>query len=230
MTPNNETLIHFNGVSKHFKIRSGFRMKKLEVLKDIDLKVKRGQFFGLIGKNGGGKSTLLRLIMGALQPNSGAISVKGIPLKLIPGMGFDPNLTGTENARLNGVFNGKTLVEMKALVPAILEFAELKDFADMKLKHYSNGMRSRLAFSSAIHAEPDILIMDEFFGAGGDKDFKKKAELEFEDFLSKNKTIIHVSHNMSTIKKYCDEVMVLDKGKVTFLGQPGDAVDYYQNQ
>lgn len=229
MTPNNETLIHLSGVSKHFKIRSGFRLKKLEVLQGIDLQVKRGQFFGIIGKNGGGKSTLLRLIMGALQPNSGAISVKGIPLKLIPGMGFDPNLTGAENARLNGVFNGKTLEEMKELVPAILEFAELKEFTDMKLKHYSNGMRSRLAFSSAIHAEPDILIMDEFFGAGGDNDFKTKAEAAFEKFLNRNKTIIHVSHNMATIKKYCDEVMVLDKGKRTYLGEPDDAVSFYQN-
>jgi ABC-type polysaccharide/polyol phosphate transport system ATPase subunit len=167
--------------------------------------------------------------MKAIKPNSGTVAVTGSIIKLIPGMGFNPNLTARENVKLNSVLMGKSIKEANAIMDEIIEFAELTEAQNDKLKSYSNGMRARLAFSSAIHVRPDVLIMDEFFGGGGDERFKQKASRAFDDILLNGKTIIHTSHNLQTIESYCDQVMVLDKGSQVFCGDPKEAVSHYRN-
>jgi len=206
------------------------RQKGYEVqiaLEDVSFRVYKGEFFGIIGRNGSGKSTLLKLLAGIYTPTSGAVHTVG---KLIPfielGVGFSPELTGRENVYLNGALLGFNRREMNAMYQDIVDFAEIEKFMDQKLKNYSSGMQIRLAFSIAIRAQGDILLLDEVL-AVGDAAFQKKCFDYFDELKEAKKTVILVTHDMSNIVKFCDRALVIDKSKVLALTTPKDAAKLY---
>lgn len=220
---------------KHSSIKSlvisGFKgrrtYEKQQVLKDISFEIRKGEFFGIVGRNGSGKSTLLKLMAGIYSPNSGGIKVDG---KLVPfielGVGFNPELTGRENVYLNSSLLGFSREEVDGIYDEIVEFAELRRFMDQKLKNYSSGMQVRLAFSIAIQAKGDILLLDEVL-AVGDEAFQKKCNNYFEELKNQNKTVILVTHNMDAVKRYCSRAMLLENGKVKKIGSPTSVANQY---
>ena len=202
--------------------------KEQHVLRDISFEVEKGDFFGIVGRNGSGKSTLLKLISGIYVPDEGNITVNG---KLVPfielGVGFNPELTGRENVYLNGALLGFTREEIDGMYDDIVEFAELEDFMDQKLKNYSSGMQVRLAFSVAIKAQGDILVLDEVL-AVGDEAFQRKCD----DFFTKikkdpTKTVILVTHDMNSVKKYCNKAILIKDGEIIVNGNKDDVADRY---
>lgn len=204
----------------------GFR--KLSVLRDISFDVHQGEFFGIVGRNGGGKSTLLKLISQIYYPETGNISVTG---KLVPfielGVGFNPELTGRENVYLNGALLGFTPEQVDAMYDDIVDFAELQDFMDQKLKNYSSGMQVRLAFSVAIKAQGDILVLDEVL-AVGDESFQRKCSDFFTEIKKDpTKTVILVTHDMNSVKKYCTRAMMIADGEVEAVGDPETVSQQY---
>ena len=202
--------------------------EKQQVLNDISFEIKKGEFFGIIGRNGSGKSTLLKILSGIYAPSGGSVKING---KLTPfielGVGFNPELTGRENVFLNGALLGFSRKEMHAMYEDIVEFAELEKFMDQKLKNYSSGMQVRLAFSIAIRAESDVLILDEVL-AVGDENFQKKCLKVFSDLKSSNKTIILVSHSVGDIERFCDRVLVVDKSESLGIFKAREATAIYQ--
>lgn len=205
--------------------------KKFETqhaLHDISFDVHKGEFFGIVGRNGSGKSTLLKIIAGIYQANSGSVQVNG---RLVPfielGVGFNPQLTGRENVYLNGALLGFSEKEVDAKYDSIVDFAELERFMDQKLKNYSSGMQVRLAFSVAtILAESDILLIDEVL-AVGDADFQRKCFGYFKKLKKENKTVIFVSHDMSSVREYCDRAVLIDNSIIKHKGRAEDiATDY----
>lgn len=204
----------------------GYRMQ--HVLKDISFDVHRGEFFGIVGRNGGGKSTLLKIISQIYYPNTGSVEVKG---KLVPfielGVGFNPELTGRENVYLNGALLGFTRAQIDEMYDDIVEFAELEDFMDQKLKNYSSGMQVRLAFSVAIKAQGDILVLDEVL-AVGDEAFQRKCDAFFSDIRKDStKTVILVTHDMNAVKRYCTRAMMISDGEVCAIGNTETVADKY---
>ncbi len=202
--------------------------RKIEALKNINIEIKKGEIFGIIGKNGSGKSTLLK-IMGEVYPpdKGGIVDIHGSFQRLALGTGFDPELTAHENIYLNASLFGITFKKIGKVFYDIIDFAELHDFVNTKVKYFSSGMISRLAFSIAVHVEADIFFIDEFFGGVGDIGFKKKSEDVFKNSVLKNRTIIYVSHELETIKEYCDRVLLLDKGKAVMIGSPDEVLEAY---
>jgi ABC-2 type transport system ATP-binding protein len=215
-----------SAVVNFYKRKRSF--EKQEVLKDISFEIKKGEFFGIVGRNGSGKSTLLKLLAGIYTPDSGQIHING---KLTPfielGVGFSPELTGRENVFLNGALLGFSRKEMEKMYDEIVEFAELERFMDQKLKNYSSGMQVRLAFSIAIQAKTDILVLDEVL-AVGDAAFQKKCNKVFTDFKKNGKTVVLVSHDMESVKKFCDKVAVINAGKIQGVYSPSEAATNYQ--
>lgn len=211
------TLINFR--------RRGF--EKQHALDDISFEVKKGEFFGIVGRNGSGKSTLLKLLAGIYTPDSGRIQVNG---KLTPfielGVGFNPELSGRDNVFLNGALLGFSRREMAAMYDEIVAFAELERFMDQKLKNYSSGMQVRLAFSIAIRANTDILVLDEVL-AVGDANFQKKCFEYFGQLKKDKKTVILVSHDMDSVKSFSDRALLLDNSKVVMVGDPDKVSDRY---
>jgi ABC-2 type transport system ATP-binding protein len=203
-----------------FKKRS---FEKQEVLKDVSFDIKNGEFFGIVGRNGSGKSTLLKLLAGIYSPDKGTIGING---KLTPfielGVGFNPELTGRENVFLNGALLGFSRKEMLVMYDEIVEFAEIEKFMDQKLKNYSSGMQVRLAFSIAIRAKSDILLIDEVL-AVGDSAFQRKCYEVFNELRKNKRTIVFVTHDMSAVERFCDKVAVVDKGKLLGVYKPKDA-------
>lgn len=193
----------------------------LHALRDINLEVKRGEFFGIVGRNGSGKSTLLKIIGGIYQPTKGKVQVNGMLTPFIElGIGFSPNLTGRENVFLNGAILGLSRKEIKKLYPKIVEFAELEKFMDQKLKNYSSGMQVRLAFSIAMQAHNDILLIDEVL-AVGDANFQRKCFQVFNDIKNEGKkTVIFVTHDMGAVQKFCDRAMMIQDSRVVEIGEP----------
>ena len=205
------------------------KKRKIQALEPISFDVKKGETFGIIGRNGSGKSTLLNLILGLYPHNQGgSIVVNGKMIKLALGMGFDKQLSGKENIYINGSILGLTFKKIDALFPEIVKFSGLENFMDTKVKFYSKGMKSRLMFAMAVHAESDIFLFDEFFGGVGDELFKQKSEEMFQNAF-KSKTIILVSHNLATIRDYCDRVLLLDKGKCIAMGSTEEILNEYHN-
>lgn len=196
-------------------------------LRDISFDIKRGEFFGIVGRNGSGKSTLLKMIAGIYQPSKGTVRVNG---KLVPfielGVGFNPELTGRENVFLNGALLGFSEKEVKAMYNDIVDFAELKDFMDQKLKNYSSGMQVRLAFSVATRAKADILLVDEVL-AVGDADFQRKCFDYFRKLKKENMTVIFVTHNMDAVREYCDRALLIDDSKIIFEGTAQSVASQY---
>lgn len=211
-----------------FKGRRGYEIQK--VLNGINFTVKKGEFFGIVGRNGSGKSTLLKLLANIYVPNQGSITINGSLTPFIElGVGFNPELTGKENVYLNGALLGFSKEEMRAMYDDIVSFAELERFMDQKLKNYSSGMQVRLAFSIAIRANSDILILDEVL-AVGDEAFQKKCIAVFERYKKQKKTIILVTHDMAVVERFCDRAVFLANGKVVNIGKPRHIAALYSNE
>jgi len=201
--------------------------KKQQVLNGVSFEVNKGDFFGIIGRNGSGKSTLLKTLAGVYSPTTGGVTLNGSLTPFIElGVGFNPELSGRDNVFLNGALLGFSRKEMRVMYDDIVDFAELEPFMDQKLKNYSSGMQVRLAFSIAIRAKSDILLIDEVL-AVGDVNFQKKCMKVFEDLKREGRTIVFVSHAMGSVRDFCNKVLVLDKGKILYEGDPEKAIDTY---
>lgn len=198
------------------------------VLDNVSFEVEEGDFFGIVGRNGSGKSTLLKIISKIYDPEKGKVTVDG---KLVPfielGVGFNPELTGRENVYMNGALLGFSREEVEAMYNDIVAFAELHDFMDQKLKNYSSGMQVRLAFSIAIKAKGDILILDEVL-AVGDEAFQRKCFDYFAQLKRDNKTVILVTHSMEQVQRFCNKAMLIDKGHQVEVGTPLEISQIYK--
>lgn len=238
-----KTVVKVEELTKTFKIptesSSGLKQKIINTmkgkkgyreftpLKDISFEVKEGDFFGIVGRNGSGKSTLLKSIANIYNPTSGAAHVTG---RLVPfielGVGFNPELTGRENVYLNGALLGFSHAQMEAMYDDIVSFAEIGDFMEEKLKNYSSGMQVRLAFSIAIKAEGDILLLDEVL-AVGDEAFQKKCFDYFEQLREEKRTVILVTHDMGSVKRFCTKAILIENGRIKMSGTPDDIANQY---
>lgn len=239
----NDTVLKVQNVSKSFRLpteqANGVKQafinwtkgvkgyKEQRVLKGINLEVKKGDFFGIVGRNGSGKSTLLKIISQIYTPEKGTVEVKG---KLVPfielGVGFNPELTGRENVYMNGALLGFSKEEISEMYDDIVEFSELENFMDQKLKNYSSGMQVRLAFSVAIKAQGDILVLDEVL-AVGDAAFQRKCDNFFSEVKKdKTKTVILVTHSMDSVQRYCNKAVMIEDGKIV-ADNKDDAVNRY---
>ncbi|MBR5939413.1 ABC transporter ATP-binding protein [Candidatus Saccharibacteria bacterium] len=201
--------------------------KEQKVLKGLNFEIKKGDFIGIVGRNGSGKSTLLKILAGIYYPQKGEITINGSLVPFIElGVGFNPELTGRENVYMNGALLGFSNEEMDKMYDDIWEFAELKDFQDQKLKNYSSGMQVRLAFSIAIRAKGDILLLDEVL-AVGDAAFQQKCADYFKSLKDKNQTVILVTHSMDNVRKFCTRAILIDDGKIVKEGDPSKIADAY---
>ena len=198
-----------------------------QALRGITFGVEAGEFLGIIGPNGSGKSTLLKILAGIYAGDSGRVEVRG---KLSPfielGVGFNDELTGADNVRINGTLLGLTLREIDAKFDSIVAFAGLERFIDQKLKNYSSGMRVRLAYAIAIQVEFSILLLDEVL-AVGDRDFQDRCFETLADIRAEGKTIVFVSHDLSAVREHCDRVMLLVDGRIEEIGDPDSVLNRY---
>lgn len=240
----NDTAIKVDNLVKTFKIpveaHSGIKQKIINQLKGrkgyrdftplkgVSFEIKKGEFFGIVGRNGSGKSTLLKSIAGIYNPNSGGVTVDGMLVPFIElGVGFNPELTGRENVYLNGALLGFGRKEMEAMYGEIVDFAELHDFMEEKLKNYSSGMQVRLAFSIAIRAKGDILLLDEVL-AVGDEAFQRKCYEYFGKLKRERKTVVLVTHSMSNIEQFCDKALLIDEGSIKKIGSNMEVAQAYR--
>ncbi|MCX6339733.1 MAG: ABC transporter ATP-binding protein [Candidatus Aureabacteria bacterium] len=237
--------IETNGVGKKFFLKHGGRhtikaaavglLRRLKTredfwaLKDISFDVEAGTTVGIIGANGAGKSTLLGILARTMRPTEGTVTVRGRVSSLLElGAGFHPDLTGAENIYLNGSILGLSRSEIRAKFDEIVRFAELEQFIDTPVKHYSSGMYVRLGFAVAVEVNPDILLIDEVM-AVGDEAFKRKCLGRIAQFKREGKTLLVVSHDLDTITEVSDTVLLLDAGKIVNVGEPGQVVDQYKS-
>jgi ABC-type polysaccharide/polyol phosphate transport system ATPase subunit len=201
--------------------------RELHALDGISFEVRQGEFFGIVGRNGSGKSTLLKLLASIYRADSGRIQIAGRLAPFIElGVGFNQELTARENVILNGVMMGLTPKEVRERQDSVIDFAELHDFADLKIKNYSSGMLVRLAFSVMLEADADVLLIDEVL-AVGDAAFQQKCADAFHQMKTEGKTIILVTHDMSAAEAYCHRAMLLADGEIQFLGSPAEAGHEY---
>jgi ABC-2 type transport system ATP-binding protein len=197
-------------------------VRELHALDGVSFEVRQGEFFGIVGRNGSGKSTLLKLLASIYRADAGTIRMAGRLAPFIElGVGFNMDLTARENVVLNGVMMGLTPQQTRARLDAVIEFAELGEFVDLKLKNYSSGMLVRLAFSAMLQADADVLLIDEVL-AVGDAAFQQKCADAFHEMKAAGKTIILVTHEMSTVETYCHRAMLIDSGRVRHIGDPGE--------
>jgi ABC-type polysaccharide/polyol phosphate transport system ATPase subunit len=197
--------------------------RELLALRDVSFEVHRGEFFGIVGRNGSGKSTLLKILSSIYRADAGRIAMAGRPAPFIElGVGFNPELTARENVVLNGVMMGLSQREARRGLDAVLDFAELEEFVDLKLKNYSSGMLVRLAFSVMLQAHSEILLIDEVL-AVGDASFQQKCRDVFREMREGGRTIVLVTHDMAAVQENCHRAMLLEEGKVTFLGDGEEA-------
>ena len=222
----------FDKNSDRLKDALGFSKKQLYkehyALHHLSFDVYKGETVGIIGTNGAGKSTILKIITGVLNPTEGELEINGrISALLELGAGFNPEYNGIENVYLNGTMLGFTKEEIDERLPKILEFADIGDFVYQPVKTYSSGMFVRLAFAVAINIDPEILIVDEALSVG-DVFFQAKCYQKFEDFKRDGKTILFVSHDLGSISRYCDRVILLNKGEKQSEGKPKDMINLYK--
>lgn len=242
----NEKIIVKN-ISKNFdfekKQNSGFlakllfwkdkTSKKINAINDVSFKAMSKENVGIIGKNGSGKSTLLRILAKVYSPDSGEVEAKGKVIFLSGlGHGLKSKLTMKDNIFLVGSILGLSQKSIKDKLDEIVEFSGLEEFVDMKLYKFSSGMVTRLNFSIGVHClehhNPDILLLDEVFSAGGDIEFKEKVTKKMQEFLSKGTTIIMASHDLVTAEKHCDKIIWLDKGSIKKQGKPSEVLEEYK--
>lgn len=199
-------------------VKGKLNYRKHEVLKGINIQVKRGDSLALLGRNGAGKSTLLRILAGILEPTKGTVRTRGniVPLLQL-GAGFDQDATGRENVFLNGAMMGFSKKEMMKKYDSIVEFSELKEFMDVPLKNYSSGMRSRLGFAIAVDVNPDLMMVDEILSVG-DSPFQEKCARKIDELKQKGTTFIVVSHSMSQIRRLCKNAVYLKDGEMVLSG------------
>lgn len=225
--------IHHEKRNSIYEAISGFFSKKkyyeeLTVLDGVSFEVKKGEMFGIVGRNGTGKTTLLRLLGGIYKPDSGTINVNGTLIPFLSlGLGFHPDLTAKANITLYGRLLGFKKKEIEEKEEEIIKFAELEKFEDTKIKNFSSGMSTRLAFSTAIQVDPDIILIDEVLSVG-DIGFQKKSYETFLSFKKRGKSIIVVTHDLDTIKHNCDRAMFLHNGKIQAIGEPEKVIESYQ--
>lgn len=208
-------------------LREHRRVQGFRALDDVTFHVRPGECFGVIGRNGSGKSTTLGLIAGVLRPDVGEVRVRGRIAPLLElGAGFHPYLSGRENIQLNGVLLGLTLREVRGRMESIIEFSELGSFIDRPLRTYSSGMIARLGFSVAVHLDPEVLLVDEVL-AVGDEGFHRKCFAKMEEFRHRGVTIVYVSHNLPEIQRICDRAAMLEAGKLVALDVPKPVIAEY---
>jgi ABC-2 type transport system ATP-binding protein len=231
-------MIEARGVEKTFRIPSHrvdslkeravhpfarMEYRELRALRSVSFDVHKGEFFGIVGRNGSGKSTLLKILASIYRADAGRIRMAGRPAPFIElGVGFNPDLTARENVVLNGVMMGLSQREARRRLDAVLEFGELQEFVDMKLKNYSSGMMVRLAFSVMVQADAEILLIDEVL-AVGDAAFQQKCMNVFHDMREAGRTIVLVTHSMATVQEFCHRAMLLHDGELRYIGDPEEA-------
>lgn len=238
------TRIHFENVVQRFRVirerpdtlRETFAKLlhrtpshyNFEALKGVSFEIGDGEVVGIIGRNGSGKSTIMKIIAGVYRPTSGEVKVLGRVAALIElGAGFHPDLTGRENILINGLLMGFSKREMQEREQRIIDFAELGDFIDSPIKQYSSGMYMRLGFAIATEVDPEILLLDEIL-AVGDGPFQKKCQDRIEQFRVRGKTIIFVSHDMSSVQNLCHRALLIQNGVVAADGLPEEVIAVYQ--
>ena len=236
-------VVSVNNVSKTFHIAlessSGIKQKAINYVKGrkgyrifsplnhISFDIEEGDFIGIVGRNGSGKSTLLKIIAGIYSPTEGSVMVKGSLVPFIElGVGFNPELTGRENVFLNGALLGFSHTEMERMYDDIVTFAELRDFMEERLKNYSSGMQVRLAFSIAIRAQGDILLLDEVL-AVGDEAFQRKCFNYFEQLKRDKRTVILVTHDMASVERFCTRALFIEDGEIKMIGSPHKVASAY---
>lgn len=239
----NQIVIKFDNVTKMYKLyksdKARFKglfnrrvpFKKNYAVNKLSFEVKKGEGVALLGRNGAGKSTILKMITGVAYPTEGEITVKGKVSALLElAAGFDPESTGKENIRLKCSLMGMTDEEIDAVQDDIIEFADIGEYIDQPLRSYSSGMKARLGFAISVNSNPDILIVDEALSVG-DKEFRKKCTQKVQQIMSdSNVTLLFVTHSLSTAKDFCQKGIVLEKGKKLFEGSIDDAIDYYDSR
>lgn len=243
MTPQEEVIVSVKNVSMEFRLAEDkvtslkefvtktltkeLTYKKFVALNNISFQVKKGEVLGIIGGNGAGKSTILKLISGIYKPTRGEVSCHGTIVPMLElGSGFDMDLTGRENIFLNGAILGYSEEFLLRTYEEILNFSELHDFIDVPLRNYSSGMMMRLAFSVGTMVNPDILIVDEIL-AVGDEHFQKKSKERMLELMSGGTTVFFVSHSLDQIREMCDRVLWLEQGTVKMMGSPHEVCDEY---
>lgn len=211
------------------KLKRQLHYEMFWALKDVSFDVERGEVVGIIGRNGAGKSTILKIISGLFKPTEGTVITNGRVVPMLElGSGFDSELTGRENIFLNGAILGYTEQFLNDQYDQILEFSELEEFIDRPIKTYSSGMMMRLAFSVATIVKPEILIVDEILAVGDDA-FQKKSHAKMMELMHGGATVLYVSHNLNQIRELCNKVVWLDHGKVVMQGDTDEVCDAYQN-
>lgn len=208
--------------------RSSTEAKFIEALRDVNFSVPEGTTFGIVGRNGAGKSTLLKILCGIHKPTTGSIAVGGRLALLSLGLGFHGEFSGRENIFINGLVLGLTPRQLRARFDEIVAYAELEEFIDAPMRTYSSGMQMRLAFSVAINIAPDILLVDEIL-AVGDQAFARKCIDSLNDFKRRGGTILLVTHDLATVRGWCDQALWLDHGTVTAIGRPEDVLAQYDD-
>lgn len=242
-TPAANAAVSIAGVSKRFRIpseqmntlkeralhprrRGGH--ETLTALEDVSLDVEKGEFFGIVGRNGSGKSTLMKCIAGIYRPDAGDIWLRGRLAPFIElGVGFNPEFSARDNVQINAIMFGLTPAEARARFDRIIDFAELREFVDMKLKNYSSGMQVRLAFSVMVHVDADVLLIDEVL-AVGDAAFQQKCQDVLLEMRDAGRTIVLVTHNMNAVQKFCHRAALLERGSVVEMGHPRDVARRYE--
>lgn len=239
----NDVMIHFEHVSKIYKLYSSSRKrllglfikkipyKKKHAVDDVTFTVRRGEAVALLGKNGAGKSTILKMITGVSFPTAGKIEVNGIVSALLElTSGFDPEFTGRENIYLKGQIMGLKDEDIKRLEPDIVEFAELEEYIDQPVRTYSSGMKARLGFSVCVNIHPEILIVDEALSVG-DKVFREKCINKVRSIMSdSNVTMLFVTHSVETARSFCKRGIVMKSGKLLYDSDIESAISYYETQ
>ena len=203
------------------------RYNRFDALEDVSFAVPRGEFFGIVGRNGSGKSTLLKCLAGIYRADAGRIRVNGRLSTFIElGVGFNPDLAARDNVQINGVMLGLSPAAARERFETVLEFSELHEFVDLKLKNYSSGMQVRLAFSVAIQVDADVLLIDEVL-AVGDAAFQQKCFDEFHRLRDEGKTMLFVTHDMGSVVRFCHRAMLLERGRATIIGAPDEVASRY---
>ena len=237
-----EVVVRFTNVTKIYKLyksdrarfkglfSSKVKYKTNKAVNDLSFEVRRGESVALFGRNGAGKSTILKMVTGVTFPTEGEVFVNGKVSALLElGAGFDPESTGRENISFKCSLMGMTEEEIKAVEPAIVEFADIGDYMDQPLRSYSSGMKSRLGFAINVNAQPDILIVDEALSVG-DKAFRKKCSNKIDEIMADdNVTLLFVTHSLVTAKDFCSRGIVLEKGRKLFDGPIDEAIDFYDS-